>query len=166
MYKVKVNSRYSFELNTVNDQIKLASNDLDLDVTAIKEGQFHFIYQHKSYNAEVISEDAADKSLLIKVNGKICQVKVEDQFDMLIKELGLEGVNAKLALEIKAPMPGLVLGLNVEVGQVVSKGDSLLVLEAMKMENMLKSTTDGTIKKICVTQGDKVEKNQVLIEFM
>jgi len=166
MYKVKVNNGYSFELNTVNDKIKRGEEDLTFDVALVKEGQFHFIYKHKSYNAEIVSENAAEKSIIVKVNGKLCNVQLEDQFDLLIKELGLEENSAKLAMEIKAPMPGLVLSVNVSVGQEVSKGDSLLVLEAMKMENMLKSTTDGTIKKICVAKGDKVEKNQVLIEFM
>lgn len=166
MYKVKVNTGYHFELNTVNDTIKLGDDELALDISVVKEGQFHFIYQHKSYNAEVISESIEDKSMVIKVNGKLCTVQVEDQFDMLIKELGLEGSNTKLAREIKAPMPGLVLSVSVAVGQQVAKGDSLLVLEAMKMENLLKSTTEGIIKKICVSTGDKVEKNQVLIEFV
>jgi len=166
MYKVKVNSGFDFELNTVNEGIRLGDQDLSVDVTTIKDGQFHFIYQHKSYNAEVISQDVADKSMVIKVNGIICDVQIEDQFDILIKELGLEESTVKHALEIKAPMPGLVLGLSVEVGQHVAKGDSLLVLEAMKMENLLKSVADGVIKKICVAKGDKVEKNQVLMEFV
>ena len=166
MYKVKVNSGYNFELTTVNDGFELANEDLKLDVSVIKEGQFHFIYQNRSYNAEVISDNFAEKSFVVKVNGKLCTVQVEDQFDLLIKELGLEPNNAKPLREIKAPMPGLVLSVNVAVGQQLSKGDSLLVLEAMKMENMLKSTTEGVIKKICVEKGDKVEKNQVLIEFI
>jgi biotin carboxyl carrier protein len=53
----------------------------------------------------------------------------------------------------------------VEEGTEVKKGDSLLVLEAMKMENILKSTTDGIVSKILVSQGDKTEKNAVLIQF-
>jgi biotin carboxyl carrier protein len=165
MYKVKVNSDFQFELNTANGGIMLDNEVLAVDLSVVKDGQFHFIYQHKSYNAEIISESISEKSMVIKVNGKLCRVQIEDQFDILIKEMGLEAGVIKHAPEIKAPMPGLVLGLNVVVGQQVAKGDSLLVLEAMKMENLLKSTADGVIKKICVATGDKVEKNQVLIEF-
>jgi biotin carboxyl carrier protein len=68
-------------------------------------------------------------------------------------------------LQIKAPMPGLVLSVLVTEGDEVKKGDNLLVLEAMKMENMIKSPTDGIIKKIEIKQGNKVEKNELLISF-
>ncbi len=62
-------------------------------------------------------------------------------------------------------MPGMVLKVLVNAGDEVKKGDNLLILEAMKMENILKSTTDGTVSKVLVKQGYKVEKNQVLIQF-
>ena len=62
-------------------------------------------------------------------------------------------------------MPGLIVGINVAVGDRVSKGDSLLILEAMKMENNLKAPGDGTVNAIRATKGDRVEKGQVLVEF-
>ena len=67
--------------------------------------------------------------------------------------------------DLKAPMPGLVLDILVSEGQTIQKGDNLLVLEAMKMENNLKATNDAVVKKIKVSKGDKVEKNTVLIEL-
>ncbi|HNH66215.1 MAG TPA: biotin/lipoyl-binding protein, partial [Bacteroidia bacterium] len=67
--------------------------------------------------------------------------------------------------DLKAPMPGLVLDILVSEGQTIQKGDSLLVLEAMKMENNLKAINDAVVKKINVSKGDKVEKNTVLIEL-
>jgi biotin carboxyl carrier protein len=62
-------------------------------------------------------------------------------------------------------MPGLVIDLKVKVGDTVKAGDPLLILEAMKMENILKSPGDGTIKNVKTKKGDSVEKGQVLIEF-
>jgi biotin carboxyl carrier protein len=62
-------------------------------------------------------------------------------------------------------MPGMVLNVLVNEGQTVKKGDALLVLEAMKMENILKSPAEGTIKKITAVKGTAVEKNQILIQF-
>jgi biotin carboxyl carrier protein len=62
-------------------------------------------------------------------------------------------------------MPGLVLKISVKVGDVVKKGDNLFVLEAMKMENIIKSPADVTIRTIRIKPGDKVEKGQVLIGF-
>ena len=60
-------------------------------------------------------------------------------------------------------MPGLVLKVLVNEGQEFKKGDNLLVLEAMKMENILKAPVDGTVKGIKIKAGDKVEKNEVLL---
>jgi len=67
--------------------------------------------------------------------------------------------------EVKAPMPGLLLNVMVKPGNQVFKGDNLLVLEAMKMENMIKSPTDGVVKSIEVEKSSAVDKNQVLIKF-
>ena len=67
--------------------------------------------------------------------------------------------------DLKAPMPGLVLSIDVEVGKEVKKGDALLILEAMKMENVIKSPTDGVIKSIAVKTSQAVEKNQLLLNF-
>ncbi|HNM32873.1 MAG TPA: biotin/lipoyl-binding protein, partial [Chitinophagales bacterium] len=65
----------------------------------------------------------------------------------------------------KAPMPGLVLDILVEAGQAVNKGDNLIILEAMKMENIIKASGSGTVKSIHVQKKDAVEKNQLLIEM-
>jgi biotin carboxyl carrier protein len=62
-------------------------------------------------------------------------------------------------------MPGLVHQILISEGQIVKKGDALLILEAMKMENVIKSPADGTATKIRVSKGQNVEKNQVLIQF-
>jgi biotin carboxyl carrier protein len=67
--------------------------------------------------------------------------------------------------EIKAPMPGLILEINVAEGAEVKENDALLILEAMKMENVLNSPRDGVIKSISVAQGETVDKNALLIEF-
>ena len=83
--------------------------------------------------------------------------------DQLLKKLGMDKALTKKANELKAPMPGLVLRILTEEGRAIKQGDSLLVLEAMKMENVLKSMGDGIIKQLKVKAGDKVEKNQLLI---
>jgi biotin carboxyl carrier protein len=62
-------------------------------------------------------------------------------------------------------MPGLIIDLKVKAGDAVKPGDQLLILEAMKMENILKSQGEGTVKTVKVNKGDTVEKGQVLIEF-
>ena len=66
---------------------------------------------------------------------------------------------------VKAPMPGLVLRIIAKEGDTVKKGDGILVLEAMKMENVIKADGDGTIKRICVSEKQAVEKNTLLVEL-
>jgi biotin carboxyl carrier protein len=62
-------------------------------------------------------------------------------------------------------MPGLVLSINIAVGDVLAKGETILILEAMKMENLIKATSDVTIKSIAINQGQAVVKGQLLVEF-
>lgn len=135
------------------------------EVAAINDTTYHVIKDKKSYRIELLERDNATKTFLIKVNGKKIPLKIADQFDLLLHLLGMDDLNSAKVDELKAPMPGLVLNTNVVVGQEVSAGEALMVLEAMRMENVLKSPTDGIIKSIEVEKGVAVEKNQVLITF-
>lgn len=165
MYKVKVNDKYSFAIEAENATILVNNKAVVLNSTGLNDKSTHVIYQNRSYTIEIVTFDKAEKTAAIKVNGSIYKITVEDQFDQLLKQLGMDNLTANKVLQIKAPMPGLVLSVLVAEGDEIKKGDSLLVLEAMKMENMIKSPTDGIIKKIAIKQGDKIEKNQVLITF-
>jgi biotin carboxyl carrier protein len=92
-------------------------------------------------------------------------LNAKDQFDVLLDKLGLSDLNTVKVSEIKAPMPGLVLKVFVAEGAEVKKGDSLFVLEAMKMENIIKSPADVIVKTVKIKPGDKVEKGQILMQF-
>lgn len=162
---VKVNDNYNFEIEVEQQVLKVDGATLQIDMAGLSAGHTHMLYQNRSYKIELVSEDRAEKTSVIKVNGTLYKVAIEDQYDLLLKQLGFDNVKHNKMLEIKAPMPGLVLHVIVEEGQEVNKGDNLLVLEAMKMENIIKSPSSGTVKKIRVNKGDKVEKNEVLIQF-
>ena len=92
-------------------------------------------------------------------------VEIKNDLDQLIEEMGLSLGSAQQVNDIKAPMPGLILEVNVKEGDQVKEGDYLLVLEAMKMENTLTAPRDGIVKSISIANGDTVEKNQLLIEM-
>ena len=77
----------------------------------------------------------------------------------------MSNVNSAKVNDLKAPMPGLIVDIKVKVGDTVKKGDIILILEAMKMENVLKATGEGIIKAIKIAPKQNVEKNQVMIEF-
>lgn len=167
MYKVNVNNKYSFavDLRSENEG-KINGRDTAWDIIEIKNGSFHVIKDHKSYTAEVVKADHAEKSFVISINGNRYTISVKDKFDELLKTLGMDNLNSAKINEIRAPMPGLVLDIKVSEGSSVKKGDAVVVLEAMKMENILKSPADGVVKKINVKKGTAVEKNQVLINFV
>jgi acetyl/propionyl-CoA carboxylase alpha subunit len=135
------------------------------DVIEVKEGSFHVIKDNCSYTVEIVKADAETKSFVISVNGNKYTLEVKDRYDDLLHSLGMDNAGSGKVSEMKAPMPGLVLDVRVDEGTAVKKGDALLVLEAMKMENILKSPADGIVKKVNVKKGAAVEKNQVLISF-
>jgi biotin carboxyl carrier protein len=92
-------------------------------------------------------------------------MQITDQFDELLHQLGMDNLTTATISEIKAPMPGLVLRILASEGQEVQKGGNLLVLEAMKMENIIKAPANVMIKSVKINPGDKVEKNQVMMIF-
>ncbi|MFV0304220.1 MAG: acetyl-CoA carboxylase biotin carboxyl carrier protein subunit [Moheibacter sp.] len=156
-FQVTVNQTYTFDL-TENDM-------KDLNFIELNPSKFHVLKEHKSYHTEIISENFNDKSYRININETPFDITISDELDQLIKDLGFEIGTSKQVNAIKAPMPGLILSINVEIGQEVQENDSLLVLEAMKMENNFNSPRAGIIKSILVNKGDAVDKGQLLIEF-
>ena len=147
------------------DKAKVGDCLFNADILALGNGHYHFLLNHQSYQVELISVDKASKQIQLKVNGKVYQMEIRDKFDALLEKMGLGSVGKSKVLELKAPMPGLVIDIRVEVGQQVAKGDPVLLLEAMKMENIIKSPVDAVIKKIVYKKGDAVEKGAVLISF-
>ena len=136
-----------------------------LDIKNVSDSGYHVLENNKSFHIELINKDAAGKNITVRINGNTYTTKVSDKYDRLIDQLGMKIVGVHRAGDIKAPMPGLVLDILVEVGQFVKKGDKVLILEAMKMENIIKASGDGTIKTVHTVIGTPVEKGALLIEI-
>ena len=165
MYKATVNKK-DFNIENNNDgQLTVDGNIVDWDLVKISNQAFHVLIKNKSYRAEVIKADPVAKSFLLKINGKVYDVSLKDKFDLLLEKMGLNNGLAGKANNIKAPMPGLIVDLRVKPGDQVNPGDALLILEAMKMENLIKAPAQSVVKSVKVAKGDSVEKNQILIEF-
>lgn len=166
MFKAFVNdSSEAVNLVPEKDQYTANGKNVMVDFAENQSGGLHLLIDHKSYFAELIEINHADKKVDLLLNGKATTVVLKDRFDELLHAMGIDKLASKAVANIKAPMPGLVLSVNVHVGDTVSKGDILLVLEAMKMENSIKSPGGGLVKSILVEKGTAVDKNQVLIEF-
>jgi biotin carboxyl carrier protein len=136
------------------------------DIKQVGPYSYNIIYNGESMNLEVLISDAKSKKHQLKINGKVVEVQLEDKYDELLKKLGMDAASSQKVGDLKAPMPGLVVNIPVAEGDVIKKGDVLLILEAMKMENALKALADATVKKIMVKTGQAVEKNQVLIQLV
>ncbi len=150
--------------DTRSAQGTINGNPFSWDVQHIKEGSYHVLYNQRSYQVEIVQANYAEKQFTLLINGQKHTLNVKDRFDTLLQSLGLDMAAAKVA-DVKAPMPGLVLQILAESGSEVKKGDALLILEAMKMENIIKSPADGVVRSIAIKQGQAVEKNQVLLSF-
>ena len=156
---------FKVELDNTGNSGLLNGGAFAWDVIKTKGNSYSIIKDNKSYNLEVLEVKAEEKLFVIKVDGIKYQFNAKDKYDELLHSLGMDNLASKKVSDLKAPMPGLVLEISVKGGQQVSKGDALLILEAMKMENVIKSPTDGVIKSISVNKGETVEKNQLILNF-
>ena len=164
MLKATINSQ-TFDIQSNKSEISVNSQPFKWDMVEIKDGNFHILYNNRSFNAEVLEADYQTKSFLIKINKSKYSISLKDRFDILLDQLGMSTANTAKINDLKAPMPGLIVDIKVQVGDTVKKGDTILILEAMKMENILKASGDGKIKAIKISAKQNVEKNQVMIEF-
>ncbi|OYU84026.1 MAG: acetyl-CoA carboxylase biotin carboxyl carrier protein subunit [Flavobacterium sp. BFFFF2] len=156
-YKLTVNQTH--QLETTDSELN------ELDAVVVQPGTFHVLLDHKPYQAKIIESDFLNRQYAVEVNGNRYDVAIGNELDILIQKIGIERGKSKKVNVVKAPMPGLLLEVFVQVGDVVEEHQPLLILEAMKMENSLLSPRQGTIKTIAVKQGTAVEKGQLLIEF-
>ena len=157
MYKATVNQQFDFSVDLQDEGFA------DWDIVAITAERFHILKNNRSYTAIVVDKDLAAKTLTININGNNYTVALKDKMDLLLEKMGIANVASNKINQIKAPMPGLVLEIKVAIGDHLQKGDAVLVLEAMKMENVLKAQGEGVIKSIEVQQGNAVEKGELLI---
>ena len=164
MYKSTINN-HSFEIEPTEAGFLVDGKTVEWDLVKIREGYFHILYNNKSYRAELVKTDRESKTFTFKINGRIRTVTLKNKFDLLLEKMGMNSAGGNKLNVIKAPMPGLIVDLKIQVGDNVKQGDAVLILEAMKMENILKSPGEGVVKNLNVKKGDSVEKGQVLIEF-
>ena len=156
-FKVKVNNSMEFDISD-NDVSKL-----DAEKTA--NNKYHVLQNNKPFKAELVDSNFNRKKYSIKVNNHTYNVDISNPLDLLIDKMGFTFGTTKHVNSIKAPMPGLILDIHVKEGQEVKEDEGLLILEAMKMENVITSPRDGVIKSVNIAKGDAIDKGHLLIEF-
>ena len=151
-----------FEIEIVDERhIRIGERLLEVNFKSVS-GQpvFSLILDGKSYESFVYQGEE-DWEVLIR--GRQYQVKIEDEREKRLKAAAGGGVIEGGEFHLKAPMPGLVVSILIEEGQEVKKGQVMLILESMKMQNELKAPRDGVMGRVRVKAGESVEQRQTLL---
>ena len=169
MIKALFNDKTALELSKISDDGLAGEVDREAynwDVSEISPNSWSVIDEKGNSFSIVLDDYSPDsKKYTFKIAGQAIEVTEQSEFDLLLKELGISSGGTKKLKEIKAPMPGLVLNVLVSEGQEVSEGDVIVILEAMKMENVIKSSTGARVKSIRVNKGDTIDKGGVMVTF-
>lgn len=165
MYNIKFDNGLSLSVDQSEDGFIINDKKISWDEEYLPNGTYSVISNGKSYELFIEEINKANKSMSVNINGQVYHLQIEEPIDLLLKKMGINMSAANKAESIKAPMPGMVLKILVKEGDEIKKGEPVLILEAMKMENALKATYDATIKSIKVNEGVAVEKGTVLIEL-
>lgn len=155
-----------FIITIEDSEFEMDRQDIaSLNAYTRNDKNLHVLHDQKSYQVALLEEDFQNKKVTLLVNGNPYKVSIADEYDQLIKQMGLLEKSNQKQKDIKAPMPGLIVDILVQEGQAFAKGDSLIILSAMKMENVIAAEGDGVVKRIAVEKNDAVDKGQLLIEI-
>ncbi len=153
-------TEYSVE---ILDEHHVSINDhvLEMDFESVS-GQpvYSLIIDGKSYESYVFETEDGWQVLM---RGRLYHLTVEDERERRLRAAAGSGVVEAGEFNLKAPMPGLVISISVAEGAKVEKGQVLVILESMKMQNELKSPKAGTVARVRVKQDESVEQRQTLL---
>jgi len=164
--KQVVIGKHKKEVEVLSDGLfSIDGKEKGLDIEDLGNGQYSVILNDKNYSLEVIEINRPAKTMTLGINGKVQEITVKDKYDLLLDSLGMSSGASKKIKELKAPMPGLVLEVLAEKEKNMEKGSTLLILEAMKMENEIQASTAGTVVALNVEKGDTVTPDETLLEI-
>jgi pyruvate carboxylase subunit B len=140
--------------------VTVDGNPMPIDLRQMSEHRYSVLLHRESLTLLVEKDE---RSYTVMANGVRHEVEVLSERDRMLKDYGTRSGSTTSRLEIHAPMPALIVKVEVEVGERVDRGTGLLVLEAMKMENEVKAHQTARVKEIYVTAGKPVEKGELLM---
>ncbi len=163
-YMTTINEK-TFEIEFKPDGSMLVNGEpRAFDFLSLGEHLYSVIMENQSHEAVVEHQDGHYFDVMI--GGKKYEARVMDERSQLMANRhGGDFVDSG-EISIAAPMPGLVADILVQVGQQVAKGDTLLILESMKMQNEIKSPREGTVQRVSVEIGESVEQKRLMITLV
>jgi biotin carboxyl carrier protein len=144
-----------------DDQIIVNGQVYNIDFQQLSEGGMLSLLLN-NHSLEAVVEER-DETWEVLLRGELYSIYVQDERAYRLAKARGTAVEASGEALVKSPMPGLIVAVPVETGQVVKKGDQVVILESMKMENELRSPRDGVVLRVHVEQGASVEKDQLLV---
>lgn len=156
------NKEYKFSL-TENGNFIYDSKSLSANIDFTEDGFLMMTMNGITYPVEILRKHQNEYELL--VNGVSYYFSVETPFSVQRKKMLIAQADESTTIQLKAPMPGKILKVMVKTGDTVKSGDTLLILEAMKMQNAILASTKGIIKKVLIKEGDTTSKSDLLIEL-
>ena len=165
-YSAKISGK-EFDVTLLNrgEELEVNVGGDTIPVELIRIGgtnSYSFLMNNRSFEVEVTKNET---DYIIHHQGSTYKCHVEDERLARLRSSLKQKSQSFIENEIKSPMPGLVVAIEVKVGQQVEAGDGILIIEAMKMENEIKAPFDAVIKEIKVTSKQPVEMNQTLVVF-
>ena len=165
MLQVTVNSDRKYKMSFESGKVKI-NDQPSVKLHWDRNGNKVFLLVgDKPFVGYLTQVDIKEKKVWITINGYRFFCQIEEETDQLLKKLGFQ-VEKKSDMKLmEAPMPGLISKVFVSDGDEVVKGTPLFILNAMKMENIIKAPASGEVSRILVKQDENVEKGQTLIQF-
>jgi biotin carboxyl carrier protein len=154
---------YIIEINR-DGEVTIDGQTYPIDLRAIDEVTFSLLLENNSFEALVDLGSGEDVNVLLR--GRLYAAQVMDERAIRLSKAGEGGAASSGEFTLKSPMPGLIVAIPVNEGEAVKKGQTLIVLESMKMENELKAPRDGTVGSIKVKMRQSVEQHQPLVVVM
>ena len=146
-----------------NALIKVDGHKYDLDIVEVENGVFSILYNGHSYNVELIQGESS-KKYIVNTFLRTFNIEVIDAETKYISNRK-QGMEVEGSNQIASPMPGKIVKIPVTVGETVTAGQTLIVVEAMKMQSEFKATGDKIVHAILVKEGDTVDSHQVMIKL-
>ena len=161
---------YSYTLNEKNYTVsikektaKIFESDQSVQLLALED--HHAVIKNGSQTHEIWVVEEHPDHRIFNVDGIEIKIQKHERLADLFEKIGFQEDSKNNISEIKAPMPGTIIDILVEEGQEIDQNDPILILEAMKMENIIRSTSKATVSEIVAKPGAVVQKNDTLIKF-